>query len=84
MHSDDNSEKLVMKLRIKDIYENEDDEESDIIYLKEVIDQILNDLTLSGIPEISKVTLANYNEIEYDSVTGGIVKNNNYTKNWML
>jgi hypothetical protein len=84
MHSDDNSQKLVMKLRIKDIYENEDDEESDIIYLKEVIDQILNDLTLSGIPEISKVTLANYNEIEYDSVTGGIVKNNNYTKNWML
>jgi hypothetical protein len=73
-----------MKLRIKDIYENEDDEESDIIYLKEVIDQILNDLIVSGIPEISKVTLANYNVIEYDSVTGGIVKNNNYTKNWMI
>jgi hypothetical protein len=84
MHSDDNSDKLVMKLRIKDIYENEDDEESDIFYLKEVIYQILNDLTVSGIPEISKVTFANYNEIEYDSVTGGIVKNNNYTKNWML
>jgi hypothetical protein len=84
MHSDDNSDKLVMKLRIKDIYEIEDDEESDIFYLKEVIDQILNDLTVSGIPEISKVTFANYNEIEYDSVTGGVVKNNNYTKNWML
>jgi hypothetical protein len=84
MHSDDNSDKLVMKLRIKDIYENEDDEESDIFYLKEVIYQILNDLTVSGIPEISKVTFANYNEIEYDSVTGGIVKNNIYTKNWML
>lgn len=63
MHSD----KLIMRLRIKDIHEDEDnDEENTSMYLKEIMDKILNEVTICGIPEISKVTFMNYAETEYN------------------
>jgi DNA-directed RNA polymerase II subunit RPB1 len=85
MHSDDNAEKLVMRLRIKDIYDNEEDEESsNDMYLKEMLDNILNNLTISGIPEISKVTFMKYNETEYDPITGGKCKPKDPPLNWLI
>ena len=71
MHSDDNDDKLIMRIRVKDIQDEENnDEESTVMYLKEIMDKILNELSLSGIPEISKVTISNYNETEYSLLTG--------------
>ena len=71
MHSDDNSDKLIMRLRIKDIHEDEDnDEENTAMYLKEIMEKILNEVTICGIPEISKVTFMNYDETEYNPSTG--------------
>lgn len=75
MHSDDNADKLVMRLRIKDIQDDEEnEEESTAMYLKEIMDKILNEVTISGIPEITKVTFTKYNETEYDPVTGALIK----------
>jgi DNA-directed RNA polymerase II subunit RPB1 len=44
------------------------------MYLKEIMDKILNEVTLSGIPEISKVTFTKYNETEYNPLTGEKIK----------
>jgi len=63
MHYD----KLIMRLRISDIHEDEDNEdENTAMYLKEIMDKILNEVTICGIPEISKVTFMNYYETEYN------------------
>jgi DNA-directed RNA polymerase II subunit RPB1 len=87
MHSDDNADKLVMRLRIKDIQDDEDnEEESTAMYLKEIMDKILNEVTISGIPEITKVTFTKYNETEYDPVTSALIKHDakETPKNWQI
>lgn len=75
MYSDDNSEKLIMRLRIKDVDE-EDEELPSALYLQEVKDNIIKEVTISGIPEISKVSFMKYLEIDYDPVTGDRLKSN--------
>jgi len=40
------------------------------MYLKEFEDKILHELSLKGIPEISKVTFTKYTENYFDPVTG--------------
>jgi DNA-directed RNA polymerase II subunit RPB1 len=83
MHSDDNADKLIMRLRIKDIQDDEDnEEESTAMYLKEIMDKILNEVTISGIPEISKVTFTKYNETEYNPDTGDKCKPQDPPLNW--
>lgn len=74
MYSDDNSDKLIVRLRIKDIDDDENEVLPTPLYLKEIRDNIINEVTISGIPEISKVTFMKYNEVEYDPVTGAKVK----------
>lgn len=69
MHSDDNSEKLVIRLRVNDI--EDDEEETVCMYLKEFEDKLLHELALKGIHEISKVTFTKYSDNEFDPVTGG-------------
>lgn len=64
MHSDDNSEKLVVRLRINDL--EDDDEETVCMYLKEFEDKLLHELALKGIHEISKVTFTKYNDNEFN------------------
>lgn len=50
------------------------------MYLKEFEDKILNELTLKGIFEITKVTFTKYDDDEFDPLTGGIKKYPTYTK----
>lgn len=87
MHSDDNSDKLIMRLRIRDIQEEEDniDKETTVMYLKEIMHNILNEVTICGIPEISNVTFMQYNETDYDPVTGGKVRQQwGAAKSWFI
>ena len=48
--SDDNAEKLVVRIRVNDV--EDDDEETVAMYLKEFEEKLLHDLTLKGIYEI--------------------------------
>ena len=74
-----------MRLRIKDIQDDEDnEEESTAMYLKEIMDKILNEVTISGIPEISKVTFTKYNETEYNPDTGEKCKPLDPPLNWQI
>jgi hypothetical protein len=59
MHSNDNAEKLIFRMRVKGLQEDDaDEDESVCMYLKNFLDQILNEMALKGIPEISKVTFS--------------------------
>lgn len=68
MHSDDNADKLVLRLRVNDI--EDDEEETVCMFLKEFQDKLFNELALKGLHEISKVTFSKYNDNIYDDVTG--------------
>lgn len=68
MHSDDNAEKLVLRLRVNEI--SDDDEETVCMYLKEFQDSLFDDLALKGLHEITKVTFTKYNENKYNPNTG--------------
>jgi DNA-directed RNA polymerase II subunit RPB1 len=93
MSSDSNDENLVLRLRFKDLVdewispeerENRDDldpSESAMNFLREIEDSLLNDLSLKGIPEITKVYAKKYNEHEFDPETGNSVISND---SWML
>lgn len=50
MHSDANDDKLVMRIRFKDLVDEEDETATEL--LKECEGDLLNDLMLKGIPEI--------------------------------
>jgi DNA-directed RNA polymerase II subunit RPB1 len=88
MHSDDNSEKLVIRLRVNDI--EDDEEETVCMYLKEFEDKLLHELALKGIHEISKVTFTKYTDTEFDPVTGALVlpkaaeKGEKSQDNWLV
>lgn len=47
--------KLVFRLRLPDFGADEDDEETVPMMLKQAEDKLLNELTLKGFPEITKV-----------------------------
>lgn len=49
--------------------------------MREIENNLLNDFTLKGIPEISKVYAKKYNETEYDPHTGAPTTSSD---NWML
>ena len=58
----------MLRLRLSDI--QDDDEETVCMYLKEFEDKLLNELSLKGIQEISKVTFSKYDEDFYDPESG--------------
>lgn len=68
MHSDANDDKLVMRIRFKDLVDEED--ETAVELLKECEVDLLNDLMLKGIPEIVKVYAKKYSEHDFDPETG--------------
>jgi DNA-directed RNA polymerase II subunit RPB1 len=68
MHSDENSEKLVIRMRLHGI--EDEDEETAAQYLKEFESRLLNDMAVKGLSEISKVTFTKHLESEYDPKTG--------------
>lgn len=79
MHSDDNSEKLVLRLRVNDI--EDDEEETVCMYLKEFEDKLIHELALKGIHEISKVTFTKYNDNEFDTSNGSYKTTQ---ENWLV
>ena len=68
MHSDDNADKLILRLRINDV--EDEAEETVYMFLKEFMDKLFNVLALKGIHEIQKVTFTKYDEQEFNSDTG--------------
>ena len=68
MRSDANDDKLVLRLRFKDLVDEE--EETAVELLKECESDLLNELMLKGIPEIVKVYAKKYTEHEVDPATG--------------
>ena len=71
MASDDNAATQVMRLRVFYIADEDGDEEDTAcIYLKGFMDDLLTKLSLSGIPEISKVTFTTYEEKFWSPETG--------------
>ena len=68
MHSDENSEKQVIRMRIAGI--EDDEEETAAQYLKQFEEGLLHDMAIKGLPEISKVTFTKHIESGYDSKTG--------------
>jgi DNA-directed RNA polymerase II subunit RPB1 len=54
----ENSGKLVLRLRLLEFLADEDDEETVPMLLKQAEERILNELTLQGFPEITKVAYA--------------------------
>ena len=69
-------------MRVKGLQEDDaDEDESVCMYLKNFLDQILNEMALKGIPEISKVTFSQYDEMVYDEQTGASKK---IQKNWLI
>jgi len=71
MKSDDNAVPLVMRLRFYNLLDDDgDEEETACTYLKEIMDKLLNQQAISGIPEISKVTFTKYEEGEWSPETG--------------
>lgn len=79
MHSDENAENLVIRMRVNGI--EDDDEETAAQYLKQFEDQLLNDMAIKGLFEISKVTFTKAIESEYDSKTG---KYQSTDDNWII
>jgi len=68
MHSDENAESLVLRMRINGI--TDDDEETAAQYLKEFEARLLNDMAIKGLFEISKVTFTKHIESTYNQQTG--------------
>ena len=79
MHSDANDDKLVMRIRFKDLVDEEN--ETAVELLKECETDLLNDLMLKGIPEIVKVYAKKYTEHDFASDTG---EHKVSEDNWML
>lgn len=79
MHSDENSEKLVIRMRIGGI--EDDEEETAAQYLKQFEQGLLHDMAIKGLPEISKVTFTKHIESGYDSKTGKYKQSDD---NWII
>jgi DNA-directed RNA polymerase II subunit RPB1 len=68
IYSDNNADKLILRIRVNDI---EDEEEDTVcMYLKDLENELLHNLTLKGIHEIHKVTFSKYDLNEFNPVTG--------------
>lgn len=79
MHSDENSENLVIRMRVNGI--EDDDEETAAQYLKQFEQGLLNDMAIKGLFEISKVTFTKHIESEYDKNTGKYKQSDD---NWII
>jgi len=79
MHSDENSENLVIRMRVNGI--EDDDEETAAQYLKQFEQGLLNDMAIKGLFEISKVTFTKHIESEYDNKTGKYKQSDD---NWII
>jgi DNA-directed RNA polymerase II subunit RPB1 len=78
----------VQRLRFYGIEDEENEEDSASMQLKDFMDRILNEMALSGIPRITKVTFTTYEEWYYDPVTGAkefeMEDEKKKAKSWLL
>lgn len=78
MHTDDNAEKLVMRVRVAGL--DDEDPEEHVALLKEFENTVYKDIGIKGFPEITKVTFTKHMEHEYDK--GGKITTTD--DNWVL
>lgn len=79
MHSDENAEKQVIRVRVAGL---EDEEHSEhVALLKEFEQALFKDMSIKGFQEISKVTFTKHLEHSYDYATGKAVQSDD---NWVL
>ena len=85
MHSDVNDERLVFRLRFKDLRDDPEEAgpeaDSAVNFLRQLEDGLLSDLTLKGFREISKVYAKKYTENDFCLETGAHLSSQD---NWML
>lgn len=79
MHSDTNAESQIIRIRCKNLRDEED--ESAVALIKECEYDILNEIILKGIPEIKKVYAKKYTETEFCPESGEMKETED---NWML
>jgi DNA-directed RNA polymerase II subunit RPB1 len=79
MHSDENSEQQVIRMRLHGI--EDDEEQTAAQYLKEFEERLLNDMAVKGLFEISKVTFTKNIESTYNKHTG---KYESTDDNWII
>ena len=78
MHSDTNADQQVLRLRFRDLRDG--DNENAVYLLRECEYDLLNEILLKGIPEITKVYAKKYSETEYGKGGAILVSDDN----WML
>jgi DNA-directed RNA polymerase II subunit RPB1 len=83
VYSDTNADKLVLRLRMYDLDEGEDEGDSNTVcmFLKENLDKLMSEMPLKGFPEITKVSFSKYKETEYHPITGQEI---NTDDNWII
>lgn len=80
MVSDENSERHVVRIRLNNI--DDDEEQTVASYLRNEFEPlILNNLALKGFPEIAKVTFSKHSSVETCSETGKFI---NSDDNWLI
>lgn len=79
MHSDENAEKQVIRIRIAGLEEEDPNEHASL--LKEFEQSVFNDMIIKGLLEISKVTFTKHIDSEFDAKTGKLVQSDN---NWII
>jgi DNA-directed RNA polymerase II subunit RPB1 len=79
MASDANDDRQVLRLRFRDLVDEET--ESAAAVIKDCESDLLNDLILKGIPDIIKVYAKKYTDTEFDPATG---EKKTSEENWML
>lgn len=79
MHSDENAESQVIRIRIAGLEEENEEERAGL--LKEFLESIFKDMIIKGLVEISKVTFTKHIESEYDCKTGRFVQTDD---NWII
>lgn len=79
MHSDDNAEKLVLRMRVMDVEDEED--QTICMYLKEFQNHLYSEMALKGLFEITKVTFTKYDDEFVNPATGAKEK---VKKCWLI
>jgi DNA-directed RNA polymerase II subunit RPB1 len=80
IYNDDNSEKLILRIRIVNETERADSEEAgeDDVFLQRIEENMLNKMALRGIPDIRKVFMREEESQVIDESTGAYVRRNEW------
>lgn len=79
MHSDENAENQVIRIRIAGLDEEDPSDHANL--LKEFLENIFKDMTIKGYIEISKVTFTKHIESQYSQASGKFEQTDD---NWII